>query len=71
LLILARCFLSKPQVLNDYGGSIDQLQMLTDHARRDSVMKYTEVKVEAKRRIVADIIKLRRHSVGTKSADKT
>lgn len=53
------------QFVNEYGGSIDQLQMLTDHARRDSVLKYTEVKVEAKRKIVADIIRLRRHSVGT------
>ena len=46
-------------------------QMLTDHARRDSVMKYTEVKVEAKRKIVADIIRLRRHSVGTKAEENT
>jgi hypothetical protein len=53
------------QFVNEYGGSIDQLQILTDHARRDSVLKYTEVKVEAKRKIVADIIRLRRHSVGT------
>ncbi len=45
--------------------------MLTDHARRDSVMKYTEVKVEAKRKIVADIIRLRRHSVGTKAEENT
>jgi len=59
------------QFVNEYGGSVDQLQMLTDHARRDSVMKYTEVKVEAKRKIVADIIRLRRHSVGTKAEENT
>jgi hypothetical protein len=31
---------------------IDKLQMLTDHARRDSVMQYASVQLEAKRRIL-------------------
>ena len=44
--------------VNEQGGSIDELQMLTDHARRDSVLKYTEVKIEAKRRIQAKIIRI-------------
>ncbi len=33
-------------------SSIDELQMLTDHARRDSVMQYASVQLEAKRRIL-------------------
>ncbi len=45
--------------VNEQGGSVDELQMLTDHARRDSVLKYTEVKVEAKRRIQAKVIRLK------------
>lgn len=32
--------------------SIDELQMLTDHARRDSVLQYASVQLEAKRRIL-------------------
>jgi hypothetical protein len=44
---------------------------MTDHARRDSVMKYTEVKAEAKRRIVADIIKMRRHQVSRQTLVKS
>ena len=52
------------QYVNENGGSIDELQMLTDHARSDSVLKYAYVKVEAKRKIVADIIRLGRHSGG-------
>jgi len=43
--------------------------MLTDHARRDSVIKYAEVKLEAKRKIVADIIRWRRYSVGIKTEE--
>jgi len=38
---------------------VDELQMLTDHARRDSVMKYAEVRLEAKRRIQGKIIAIR------------
>jgi hypothetical protein len=38
---------------------VDELQMLTDHARRDSVMKYTEVRLAAKRRIQGKIIAIR------------
>lgn len=45
--------------VNDQGGSVDELQMLTDHARRDSVMKYTEVRLAAKRRIQGKIIAIR------------
>jgi len=33
--------------------------MLTDHARRDSVMKYAEVRLEAKRRIQGKILSMR------------
>ena len=45
--------------VNEQGGSVDELQMLTDHARRDSVLKYTEIKLEAKRRIQGKIITIR------------
>jgi hypothetical protein len=40
------------QYVNEKGLSIDELQMLTDHARRDSVMQYASVQLEAKRRIL-------------------
>jgi hypothetical protein len=33
--------------------------MLTDHARRDSVLKYADVKLEAKRRIQGKVIAIR------------
>ena len=45
--------------VNEQGGSVDELQMLTDHARRDSVMKYTDVGLAAKRRIQGKIIAIR------------
>ena len=45
--------------VNEHGGSVDELQMLTDHARRDSVLKYTDIKLEAKRRIQGKVITLR------------
>ncbi len=47
------------QLCNDYGLSVDEVQMLTDHARRDSVLKYTEVEVKAKRNLMARVIELR------------
>jgi hypothetical protein len=40
-----------------------------ENRRRSEKMKYAEVKVEAKHRIVADIIRLRRHSVGAKAEE--
>ena len=40
------------QFINEKDGTIDELQMLTDHARRDSVMKYAKVGVERKRRLM-------------------
>jgi hypothetical protein len=40
------------QYINEKSLSIDELQMLTDHARRDSVMQYASVQLEAKRRIL-------------------
>jgi hypothetical protein len=42
--------------VNEQGGSVDELQMLTDHARRDSVLKYAEVRLEAKRRIQGKVV---------------
>ena len=45
--------------INEQGGSVDELQMLTDHARRDSVLKYADVKLEAKRRIQGKVIAIR------------
>jgi len=40
------------QYVNEKGYSIDQVQMLTDHARRESVMRYATVQLEAKRRLM-------------------
>ena len=40
------------QYINDRGYSYDQLQTLTDHARRDSVLKYAVANLEAKRRLM-------------------
>jgi len=45
--------------INEQGGSVDELQMLTDHARRDSVLKYADIKLEAKRQIQAKVIRMR------------
>ena len=40
------------QYINEKGLSVDEVQMITDHARRDSVLKYAKVQVEAKRRLM-------------------
>ena len=40
------------QYINEKGLSINELHTLTDHARRDSVMQYASVQLEAKRRIL-------------------
>ena len=47
------------QLINECGLSVDEVQMLTDHSRRDSVLKYAEVKVAAKRNLMAKVIKFR------------
>lgn len=39
------------QFVNEKGYSIDEVQMMTDHARRDSVRRYASVQLEAKRRL--------------------
>lgn len=41
------------QFINEYEGTIDELQMLTGHARRDSVEHYAAIGVERKRRLMA------------------
>jgi hypothetical protein len=46
------------QYVNEKGLSIDELQMLTDHARRESVLKYAAVQAEAKRNIMRKVIKI-------------
>lgn len=43
--------------INEQGGTIDELQMLTDHARRDSVLIYADVKMIAKRRLMGKVIR--------------
>jgi hypothetical protein len=47
------------QYVNEKGYSIDEVQMMTDHARRDNIKKFASVQIEAKRRLlegkVADI----------------
>jgi integrase len=40
------------QNINKKGYSLDQVQMLTDHARRDSVKRYAAVQLDAKRRLL-------------------
>lgn len=40
------------QYVNEKGYSLDQVQMLTDHARRDSVKRYASVQLDAKRRLL-------------------
>lgn len=40
------------QYINEKGLSVDELQMITDHARRESVLKYAKVQAEAKRRLM-------------------
>ncbi len=41
------------QYINEKGLSIDELQMLTDHARRDSVLRYADIQLDTKRRLMA------------------
>jgi len=40
------------QFINEKGYSIDQVQMMTDHARRESVKRYASVQLDAKRRLL-------------------
>ena len=40
------------QYINEKGYSIDEVQMLTDHARRESVTRYASVQLDAKRRLL-------------------
>jgi len=40
------------QYINEKGYSIDEVQMMTDHARRESVKRYASVQLEAKRRLL-------------------
>jgi integrase len=47
------------QFLNEKGGTVDELQSLTDHARRDSVDVYAEMEIEAKRRLMGKVMPLK------------
>lgn len=40
------------QYINEKGYSLDEVQMLTDHARRDSVKQDAAVQLDAKRRLL-------------------
>jgi integrase len=40
------------QYINEKHYSIDQVQMLTDHARRESVQRYASVQLDEKRRLM-------------------
>jgi integrase len=40
------------QYINERGYSLDEVQMMTDHARRDSVKRYAAVQLDAKRRLL-------------------
>jgi integrase len=43
---------SYSQYINEKGYSLDQVQMITDHACRGSVKRYAAVQLEAKRRLL-------------------
>jgi len=58
------------QYINEKGLSVDELQMITDHARRDSVLKYADVQVDAKRRLMErKILQFPGDGRGTNSKD--
>jgi len=40
------------QYINEKGYSIDEVQMMTDHVRRESVKRYAAVQPDAKRRLL-------------------
>lgn len=40
------------QYINEKHYSIDEVQMMTDHSRRESVMRYASVQLEEKRRLL-------------------
>jgi hypothetical protein len=40
------------QYINEKGYSMDEVQMMTDHARRESVKRYASAQLEAKRRLL-------------------
>jgi hypothetical protein len=40
------------QYINEKGYSMDEVQMMTDHARRESVKRYASVQLEEKRRLL-------------------
>jgi hypothetical protein len=40
------------QYINQRGYSLDEVQMMTDHARRNSVKRYAAVQLETKRRLL-------------------
>lgn len=48
------------QFLNEKGGTVDELQSLTDHARRDSVDAYAEMEIERKRKLMGKIVQLKK-----------
>jgi hypothetical protein len=41
-----------PQYINEKHYSLDQVQMMTDYVRRESVKKYALVQLEEKRRLL-------------------
>ena len=40
------------QYINEKHYSLDQVQMMTDHARRESVKRYASVQLDEKRRLL-------------------
>jgi integrase len=47
------------QFINEHGGTVDELQMLTDHARRDSVLKYADVELDRKRELMGRVLTIK------------
>jgi len=46
------------QFLNEQGGTVDELQSLTDHANRNSVTVYGEMEVERKRKLMGRLLNM-------------
>ena len=44
------------QYINEKGCSMDEVQMMTDHARKESAKRYASVQLEANRRLLEGLI---------------
>jgi integrase len=49
------------QYLNEQGGTLDELQTITDHKRRESVSVYGEMELETKRKLMGKVMPIPEH----------